>query len=160
MINTEKITLEQRVELKSVIRIIDQDILDAMAYTLYGLKCQEALDSNEKQYSDFVENMITCLTTKKEYNFLAFDSHEDQQRYELQISFELFNNWNDRYFLTDMFLVTEVYDEYFKIGLLNEFDRDKFLRVGKLNNMYLFLKSLKFPYTDRNKTFWKMACAF
>lgn len=155
-----KFIIMEGVILKDVIKIIDQDILDAMTYTLYNMKYKEVLDSEEKRYSEFIEQMIITLTTKKEYKFLAFDSQEMQQNYEIQLVCDLFNNWKVKYYVTDTFLVTEVYEDYFKISLLNSYQESEFRRVGKLNDMLTFLSGLKFPYKDRNKTFFKMGCTF
>lgn len=155
-----KFIIMKGIILKDVIQIIDQDILDAMTYTLYSMKYQEVIDVEEKRYSEFIEQMITTLTTKKEYKFLAFDSQEMQQNYEIQLLCDLFNNWKVKYYVTDMFLVTEVYEDYFKISLLNSYQESEFRRVGKLEKMLTFLSGLKFPYKDRNKTFFKMGCAF
>jgi hypothetical protein len=61
-------------------------------------------------------------------------------------------------YITDTFLVTEVYDEYFKISLLNEFQEKEFSRLGKLNEIREFLDNLQFPYDWELKKFYRLSC--
>jgi len=150
----------EQVILKDVIKIVDQDILDALSFTLYQLKWKEAVEYNEKAYSDFIEKFCELLTVKIEYAILGFDSHQMQQDYHIRLMFELFNNWRDKYYLTNLFLVTEIHTDYFKVGLLNDNDYRNFEQLGVLNKMLAFLRELRFPHKDQMKSFYRIGCGW
>jgi len=150
----------KQVILKDVIKITDEDILNALSFTLYKLKYDEALDLNEKAYEDFINKFFELLTQPQHYKVLAFDSQQDQYNYHLNLMKELFNNWRDKYYLTDLFLVIDVQMDYFKVGLLNDSDYNNFRSRGVLKEVLDFLSVLKFPHSEQMKTFYKMGVAF
>ncbi len=146
---------------RDVIKIVDQDILDAMAYTLWKMSYQETIDYMTKEYDDFVDEFIDfVISPAKEYKILCFDEQEGQHNYHFRLMCERLNNFRHTKYITDLFLVSEVHDDHFKVTLLNEFDVKEFYRLGKLTEIMRFLDSLEFPYRDEQKTFYKMGTGF
>lgn len=147
--------------LKDVIKIVDEDILNAMAFTLWKMSYQEVIDYRTKEYDDFVEEFIGFISEGK--NTLVSFSIAGYELFEID-EFSLmchrFNNFQHTKYITDTFLVSEVYKDYFKITLLNEFVVKEFARLGKLQEITKFLKDLQFPYQDEQKTFYRMGCGF
>lgn len=146
---------------KDVIKIVDEDILNAMAYTLWKMSYQEVLKYRTKEYHDFVEEFITFISEGKNAVVgISIGGYKLFEIDELSIMCARFNNFNYSKYVTDTFLVSEVYGDYFKVTLLNEFDVKEFYRLGKLTEIMKFLDSLEFPYEDEQKTFYKMCIGF
>lgn len=149
------------VRLRDVIKIVDEDILNAMAYTLWKMSYQEVMGYRTKEYNDFVNEFVDLITSPpKEYKILCFDTRQDQYNYHVKLMCDKFNNFRHSIYITDMFLVSEVYDDHFKVSLLNEFDRREFQRLNKLQEITEFLNGLQFPYDWELKKFYCMECGF
>lgn len=151
--------MKTEVRLKDVIKITDEDILNAMSYTLYNMKYKEVLQSNDKEYSDFVDEFVEFIKGGRNrvigfsiggYQIFGID--------EATLMCERFNNFKHSMHITDTFLVNEVYKDYFKVGLLNEYDKKEFQRVGKYNEILKFLDELQFPYEWEYRKFFRLGC--
>jgi len=149
------------VRLKDVIKIVDENILNAMAYTLWKISYKEVIDYRTKEYDDFVNEFIEFVS-KGENNLLSVSigGYELFEVDRLSLMCARFNNFRHSMYITDTFLVTEVYKDYFKVSLLNEFDEKEFYRLGKLTLIREFLDSLQFPYDQELKKFYRLGFEF
>lgn len=147
--------------LKDVIQIVDEDILNAMAFTLWNMSYKEVIDYRTKEYEDFVNEFIDFVSKgKNALVSINIGGYELFEIDELSLMCNRFNNFKSSMYITDTFLVTEVYEKYFKISLLNEYQRKEFYRLGKLTEIREFLDSLQFPYDWELKKFYRLGCGF
>lgn len=139
-----------------VIKITDKDILDSFSYSLYGLP-QSAAQKENEEWKTSIWNQFEELLFggKKEYKILAFDSQHHQRNYHLQLVTILINNWKDKYYLQDTFLVDECHEDHFTIKPLNEYQRTAYNGNQEFVNI---MTSMKFPYKEEESKFWKMGC--
>lgn len=140
-----------------IIKITDEDILNAMAFTLYGKTYKDVINLIDKEFSDLLDTLIKLTSSPNiKYKILSFDSDKDQYNYHLRVLCIVLSNFRASMYITDLFLVSEIYMDHFKVGLLNEYDRKHFERVGKLKEIIMFLESLKFPYEWEYTKFFRM----
>lgn len=144
-----------------VIQIIDEDILNSMAYTLYEKTYQQVLDDNRKIRSDFTDQLLMLLDYRNDiqYNLYGFDSAELRQ-YHIAILCEALSNWMTPQYISDIYMVRETFKDYFKIGLLNSHQKEAYSYSGVLDKILVFLDKLKFPYEHEYKSFYRLDCNF
>lgn len=147
--------------LRDVIKILAEDILNAMAYALWKMSYQEVIDYRTKEYDDFVDEFTAFISEGKNTIVgISIGGYELFEIDKLSLMCSRFNNFRHTKYVTDTFLVSETYDDYFKVSLLNEFDKREFRRLGKLEEIRQFLNELEFPYKDEQKTFFRMTVGF
>jgi hypothetical protein len=145
--------------LKDVIQITDKDILNAMAYTLYKLNYEEVLRNNELEWEDVCQEFINAIESPKLIEFYLLGAFVKSMS-NIEIACIKFNSFKVSMYITDKFLVNEVYKDYFKVGLLNDSDKREFKRVGKYEEIIKFLKELQFPYVWEYEKFFRLGCSF
>lgn len=153
------------VALKDVIQITDKDILNAMAFTLYGMKYQKLLNANQKELDDLFDEILEEVDLnynkkKKTRVTLGIGGYTLFEADKLDLLCTKLNFFRSSRYITDTFLVEETQQTYFKLGLLNEYDRKEFNRSGKLIEILKFLDELKFPYEWEYKKFFKLGCSY
>lgn len=151
-----------RVYKNDVIQIYDKDMLDGLAYKLYRKTYYEVLQDEKERWEDFVKSFLEIMNpfTEVDFSILCFDSSQDQRNYLRRITCELMNNWIVKEYISDTYLVTDTYKDYFKIGFLGNWQEQRYTNSGKAEEAREFLKSLDFPYKDINITFGKLGCCF
>lgn len=150
--------VKTEVRLKDAIILTDEDILNAMAYTLYKTDYESILRQNNLEWEDVCQDLMEAIKkpTKIEFSFLG---EWVMSSTNIEIACERFNNFKPSKYITDKFLVEEVFDSYFKVGLLNDYDRENFKRVGKYSEIISFLEELQLPYEWEYKKFFRLGCS-
>lgn len=145
--------------LKDVIQITDKDLLNAMAYTLYKLDYEEVLRHNNLEWEDVCQELMNAIGNPKQIEFHLLGAFVKSIS-NIEIACIKFNRFKVSMYVTDKFLVTEVFDNHFKVSLLNNIDREEFKRVGKLQEINNFLEVLMLPYEWEYEKFFRLGCCF
>lgn len=141
--------------LKDVIQITDKDILNAMAYTLYKTDYEDVLRKNNLEWEDVCQELLEAIEKPKKIEFGLMGAYVLTTS-NIEIACIKFNNFKASMYITDKFLVREVFNDCFKLGLLNSMDVEEFKRVGKLNEILNFLNDLLLPYEWEYKKFFRL----
>lgn len=147
------------IRLKDVIQITDKDILNALAYTLYKTDYEDILRKNNLEWKDICQELLEAVENPQKIEFSLMGNFVLSTT-NIDIACTKFNNFKTSMYITDTFLVNEVFDSYFKLGLLNYMDAEEFKRVGKLSEILNFLNNLLLPYEWEYEKFFRLGCSF
>jgi len=147
------------IRLKDVIQITDKDILNAIAYTLYKTDYEDVLNKNNLEWEDVCQELLEAIENPVKIEFSLMGAFV-MSTTNIEIACLKFNNFKASMYITDKFLVTEVFDKHFKLGLLNNEDVKEFRRCGKLDEIINFLDNLLLPYKWEYEKFFRLGCNF
>ena len=146
---------------RDVIQIVDEDILNAIAFTLWGMTHQEVLESNNKEYQDFTQEFVDYFTSgQMEVIHFSIGGIEIASADRAVLLCHRFNNFRYSMYVTDTFLVKEVFEDHFKITFLNDYCRNEYKRLYKFEEMQQIFKELKFPHDWEYSKFFRLGCNF
>lgn len=148
-----------KIRLKDVILLTDEDLLNTIAYTLYKTDYESIIRQNNLEWEDVCQELVEAIRNPAKIEFSLLGEWVMSST-NIEIACERFNNFKPSKYITDKFLVEEVFDSHFKVGLLNDFDRENFKRAGKYTEIMNFLKELQLPYEWEYKKFFRLGCSY
>ena len=137
----------KRVYKNDVIKITSEDILNAIASTLYNMGYNEVLEEISKERRNNFAEFIEEIKDRKIYNIANMYETD-------KLSLIISNLENISMYISDTYLVVNECEEFFKIGYLNDIQERSYLRVGKSKEIESIFKTLYFP--QKGNEFVKM----